>query len=156
MTPLFKKLNLKDHKNVLALHAPSTFEAELAQIEDVVTVYRGLDAAERVDFAIVFATKQHEIDGAIARLFPKMSGDAILWFCYPKGSSKKYKCDFNRDTGWSSLGQYGIEPVRQVAIDEDWSALRFRKVEYIKTMTRQAGHALSEEGKNRTEKNVNT
>jgi hypothetical protein len=32
-----------------------------------------------------------------------------------------------------------------VAIDEDWSALRFRKAEHIKTMTR--GFAMSEEGK---------
>jgi len=27
----------------------------------------------------------------------------------------------------------GFDSVRQVAIDEDWSALRFRRVEYIKT-----------------------
>mgnify|MGYP005835701873 CR=1 FL=1 len=38
-----------------------------------------------------------------------------------------------------------MEPVRQVAIDEDWSALRFRRVEYIKTMTRS--FAMTLEGK---------
>ena len=32
--------------------------------------------------------------------------------------------------------EHGFEPVRQVAIDEDWSALRFRRAEHIKTMTR--------------------
>jgi hypothetical protein len=29
-----------------------------------------------------------------------------------------------------------FEPVGMVAIDEDWSALRFRRVEFIKTMNR--------------------
>ena len=31
--------------------------------------------------------------------------------------------------------------------DEDWSALRFKKVDFIKTMKRSSVHALSEKGK---------
>ncbi|HNM27658.1 MAG TPA: hypothetical protein PKL15_19570, partial [Saprospiraceae bacterium] len=69
---------------------------------------------------------------------------------YPKGSSKTYRCEFNRDNGWQALGEVGYEPVRQVAIDEDWSALRFRRVEFIKTMTRS--FAMSEKGKQKTGK----
>ena len=34
------------------------------------------------------------------------------------------------------MGDAGFEPVRMVAIDEDWSAVRFRRVEFIKTMNR--------------------
>ena len=34
------------------------------------------------------------------------------------------------------LGEAGFEGVRQVAIDEDGSAIRFRHVDYIKSMTR--------------------
>jgi hypothetical protein len=67
----------------------------------------------------------------------KIKGDGLVWFAYPKGTSKKYTCDFNRDTGWSALGALGFEPVRMVAIEQNWSALRFRRIEYIKTMTRQ-------------------
>jgi hypothetical protein len=62
----------------------------------------------------------------------KAEGDALLWFAYPKGTSKNYQCDFNRDTGWSVIRDAGFDTVRQVAIDDDWSALRFRRVEYIK------------------------
>ncbi len=39
-----------------------------------------------------------------------------------------------------------------VAIDEDWSALRFRRAEFIKTMKRDASHALSKAGKARAKK----
>ena len=67
-----------------------------------------------------------------------------------KGSSKRYTCDFNRDTGWHVLGEAGFEPVRQVAIDEDWSALRFRRVEFIKSFKRESKHAISQRGKKRS------
>jgi hypothetical protein len=66
--------------------------------------------------------------------------------CYPKGTSKTYQSDFNRDTGWEIMGRYDMEAIRQVAIDEDWSAIRFRKADYIKSLTRKFA-ALSEKGK---------
>jgi hypothetical protein len=79
-----------------------------------------------------------------------MSPDAVLWFAYPKKSSKRYKSDISRDEGWAPLGELGFEGVRQVAIDEDWSALRFRQAGYIKTMARNQRLAMSEEGRART------
>jgi hypothetical protein len=39
-----------------------------------------------------------------------------------------------------------------VAIDEDWSALRFRRAEFIKTLTRDPGHAMSAAGRRRAGK----
>jgi hypothetical protein len=37
-----------------------------------------------------------------------------------------HRADLNRDTLWPVLGEYGMRPVSQVAVDEVWSALRFR------------------------------
>lgn len=48
-----------------------------------------------------------------------------------KGTSKRYACEFNRDTGWQVIRGLGFDSVRQVAIDEDWTTLRFRRKEYI-------------------------
>jgi hypothetical protein len=59
-------------------------------------------------------------------------GDALLWFAYPKGTSKRYQCEFNRDTGWGVIRGAGFESVRMVAIDADWSAVRFRRLNFIK------------------------
>lgn len=42
------------------------------------------------------------------------------------------KLNLNRDDGWDELKKAGFDTVRAVAIDEDWSALRFRRVEFIK------------------------
>jgi hypothetical protein len=103
-----------------------------------------LSKAKAVTFAIAFATQQTEVDKFAQQVAKASEGDAVIWIAYPKGSSKKYKCEFNRDTGWAEMGKQGFEPVRQVAIDEDWSALRFRRADFIKSMTRS--FAMSEKG----------
>ena len=131
MTKLFEKLNLKDHREILVVNAPLSFESELAALAGV-TVLRDLAKAKVVRFVLAFATAQAEVDRLAKLLSAKAEGDALLWFAYPKGTSKMYKCDFNRDTGWSVLKSAGFDTVRAVAIDEDWSALRFRRVEFIK------------------------
>jgi hypothetical protein len=110
------------------------------------------EALAILDFALAFATRKAELDAFAAAITARAGQDPLLWFAYPKGSSKRYRCDFNRDTGWEVLGAAGYEPVRQVAIDEDWSALRFRRVERIAKLTRHNSMALSAAGKARTKK----
>jgi hypothetical protein len=143
-------LNFKDHKQIVAINAPQSFQDELNAMKSVAKISTDIDKVNEVEFAICFVKTQSEIDSFISTVDKKIIGDAIIWLCYPKASSKKYKCDFNRDTGWATLGDYGLEGVRQVAIDEDWSALRFRKVEYIKNITRRESYALTNEAKQRT------
>jgi len=131
MSSVFEKLNLKEHREIVVINAPASFEAELATLKDV-TVLRDLKKAKAVQFALLFATTQTEVDSLSQTLVEKAKGDAVLWFAYPKGTSKNYTCDFNRDTGWNIIRSLGFDTVRAVAIDEDWSALRFRRVEFIK------------------------
>jgi hypothetical protein len=47
---------------------------------------------------------------------------AAFWILYPKGG----RADINRDTLWPIVAEYGFRPITQVAVDETWSALRFR------------------------------
>ena len=148
MTPLFKKLNLGSRSSITVLNAPSSFEAELTALKGI-TVVRNIKG--KVGFAIAFVTKQKELDRVSASLARTAEGDAVLWIAYPKGTSKKYTCEFNRDAGWTVLGKAGYEPVRQVAIDEDWTALRVRNVHYIKTMKRNPEGAISKAGKQRAQ-----
>jgi len=134
MASVFDKLNLKLQREIVVIDAPSSFEPELASLRDVV-VLRDAKRAKAIHFALAFATKQIEVDALSTILVAKAAVDAILWFAYPKGTSKKYTCDFNRDTGWAVLRRLGFDTVRAVAIDEDWSALRFRRVEFIQPAT---------------------
>ena len=149
MTPLFKKLNLGVGESILVLNSPESFEAELSQL-DGVTVLRKATSKLKTPFVIGFATTQAECDLVCSTIVKATEGDSIVWVAYPKGTSNKYKCDFNRDTGWTVLGDAGFEPVRQFAIDEDCTALRFRRTEYIKSLARRNTMAISPEGKHRT------
>ncbi|HET6628468.1 MAG TPA: hypothetical protein VFG91_01710 [Woeseiaceae bacterium] len=134
MSSLFKKLNLGSHSTVHVLNAPQSFESELAQLARLadVRVCRALSPKDRTAFAIAFAITRAELDAQSRKLIHAAEGDAIIWMAYPKGTSRKYKCEFNRDTGWFVLQAAGYEPVRQVAIDEDWSALRFRSSDFVR------------------------
>src|SRR5215510_439217 len=151
MSTIFNKLNLKNQTEILVLNAPESFEPELAALDNV-TIQRNAGDVKAIAFSLVFVTKQKEVDAIARTVARKATGDAIVWFAYPKGTSKKYKCDFNRDTGWAALGAAGFEGVRMVAIDEEWSALRFRRAEFIKTMTRDKKRAMTKQGKKKLAK----
>ncbi len=150
MTTLFKKLNFKGEAAIHVLEAPESFRQELAAMEAFTRVLTALSEGELSGFLMAFCTLKQQVDHIASLAANALEGDGLLWIAYPKGTSKKYKCDFNRDTGWDALGKLGFEPVRQVAIDDDWSALRFRRVAYIKKMTRS--FAMTEEGRKKTGK----
>jgi hypothetical protein len=130
-TPLFKKLNLGTHQEIVLLNAPGSFEPELKQLKGV-KILRDPAKPKNVKFAMAFAITQAQLDRASKALAAASEGDAVIWFAYPKGTSKRYTCEFNRDSGWKVIVAAGFESVRMVAIDEDWSALRFRRVAYVK------------------------
>ena len=148
MPSTFEKLNLKNQTTILVLNAPASFESEIAALHGV-TVLRNLQPLDAMDFSLAFVTTQKEVDTLAKAIAKRAKGDAVVWFAYPKGTSKRYQSEINRDTGWQALGELGFEPVRAVAIDEDWSALRFRRVEFIKTMTRANEHRMTSQGKAR-------
>ena len=68
-----------------------------------------------VKFALAFATTQAQLDRSSKTLAAAAEGDAVLWFVYPKGTSKRYRCEFNRDSGWGVIRKAGFESVRMVA-----------------------------------------
>lgn len=129
------------------LWAPAEVEAIIGAWEDAgVSVHRRMRGGS--PFVLAFVRSQAEIDRSAARLASLLGGDdPLLWMAYPKKSSKRYRSDVGRDDSWQPLGDLGFEPVRQVAIDADWSALRFRRTEKVATLTRS--RALSPSGRAR-------
>jgi len=142
------KLNLKDHQEIVIVNAPASFEPEVKAL-DGVTVKRKPADVKAIGFFLAFVTTQREVDDLATIVAKKSVPDAVVWFAYPKGSSKKYKSDISRETGNDALGAAGFEPVRMVAIDEDWTGKRFRRVAFIKNLTRDPRALVSKEGKKR-------
>ncbi|HWF07059.1 MAG TPA: hypothetical protein VG297_01280 [Bryobacteraceae bacterium] len=143
MPAVFAKLNLKDQNRIVVLNAPESFERELKLLKGV-DVVRDLKKVKAVTFSLAFVISHGEVDTLAPAIGRKAEGDAVVWFAYPKKSSKKYQSQISRDSGgWDSLGKQGFEPVRMVAIDEDWSAVRFRRAEFIRNMTRAEEYRLT-------------
>src|ERR1700679_3042944 len=97
-TPLFKKLNLGNHDEIVVFDAPGSFESELKKLKGV-TIVRNPSKPKAVRFAVAFAATQVQLDRASKVLAAAAEGDAVLWFVYPKGTSKRYSCEFNHDSG---------------------------------------------------------
>jgi hypothetical protein len=130
MATVFEKLNLGKRQELVVLQAPESFARQLAKLP-VMTIHHHMESVADADFWLAFVTRKNEVDKMATQIAKRAKGDAIVWFAYPKGTSKKYTCDFNRDTGWDVLKKAGFDTVRAVAIDEDWTALRFRRKEFI-------------------------
>ncbi len=147
MHVIFKKLQFKGQDKIYVLGAPAFFKPVLEDMSELTLVKKSPNCKQTYEFALFFVSSCDDISRLASKAAEKVPGDGILWFAYPKKSSKNYTTDISRDNGWQPLGDVGFEPVRQVAIDDDWSALRFRRAEYIKSFKRE--RAMSKTGKQR-------
>jgi hypothetical protein len=74
------------------------------------------------DTAVLFADGAGPLRAALAEHARELASPGVLWIAYPKAG----KSDLKRDTLWPMLRPYGLRPISQIAIDDTWSALRFR------------------------------
>ncbi|WP_432029613.1 hypothetical protein [Streptomyces sp. 1222.5] len=114
------KLQIKAGQSVVVLGKPDDLPLEVEATGRVAAV----DAAS-VDAVLVFVTASSDLLGADAQaVLAAARRDALAWVAYPKAG--KLGTDLNRDTLAAALSGHGVRPVRQIAIDDTWSALRFR------------------------------
>ena len=76
------------------------------------------------DALVVFCNDRAELEQRKDPLLAAASRDALTWVAYPKAG--QLGTDLNRDSVASLVSADGVRPVRQVSIDEVWSALRLR------------------------------
>ena len=72
--------------------------------------------------AVIFADGSTSLRRALTKHKKSLRRPKSLWVAYPKAN----KADINRDSVWPIVAEYGLRPISQVAIDDTWSALRFR------------------------------
>jgi len=122
---LFEKLQLKDEKNLLIQGLPSTIEKQFAKLSFAKNV-TPLLKIRKIDFALIFALNQAQLNGILAEVLPALQPHAKLWIAFPKLTSKIVS-DLNRDCTWNYLRKHGFESETQVILDYVWSALQFKK-----------------------------
>ncbi len=122
---LLEKLQLKDEKNLLIQGLPSSIEKQFIKLSFSKNV-TPLLKSRKIDFALVFAVSQKQLVSILNDIVPVLQPTAKLWVAYPKLTSK-IASDLCRDTSWVFVADYGFEGVTAIALDNVWTALRFKR-----------------------------
>lgn len=115
---VFSKLQLKPGQKVALERVPPGVDLGL----DQGSVQQDAGSADAV---IVFVKTAAELHERAEPVVTAARRDALAWIAYPKAG--QLGTDLNRDSLAALMQQFGVQPVRQVAIDDVWSALRFRR-----------------------------
>ena len=133
MTSIVKKLGLKPGMRALVVAAPSGYVRSLAPLPEGIAVSETIGGTN--DFVQFFATRRSEIEKSAKRLLQSSVPGALVWITYPKKTSGM-DSDLSREEVWAAMESTGWRPVTQIAIDDVWSALRFRPEEDVKSSRR--------------------
>jgi hypothetical protein len=111
---LAKKLNIKTGMTVQVVTGPA--EVDLSGLPTT--------AGPSADGVLVFVRTLSDIDRNLQPLFDATETGRIAWMAYPK--ARQLGTDLDRDILGKHMRQKGMDAVRQVAIDDTWSAMRFK------------------------------
>ncbi len=118
---IIKKFKFKD--NGIVLNAPKALEIEFIKLCFKST----FDKKDKRTNTLVFINDNKEYLDFLKNKSKNIETDSILWFAYPKGTSK-IKTDINRDTIRMTGEEFDVITVSAISIDDMWSALRFRPI----------------------------
>lgn len=110
------KLQIKPGHTVVVLSPPDDVELGLEHAST---------AASDADALLVFVRRATDLETEeVGHVLDAARQDRLAWVAYPKG--RQLGTDLDRDSLAALLTGRGVRPVRQIAIDDTWSALRFR------------------------------
>lgn len=117
--PVIERLQVRNGRTLAALNVPS----------NVTTVLAGAAHATigQADVVLIFTATRSKFDAALTAQLSKLKSTAILWVAYPKLTST-LAGDLSRDVIRAAVPAYRLDTVSAIAIDDDWSALRLKRV----------------------------
>jgi hypothetical protein len=132
-SPLAKKLRLAAEHSVVVLNAPDGYAAMLKP--GPTDIGTELQPDRAYDAVLLFVKDMDELRRLGATAVHAVKPNGLLWIGYPKGGQTKRETDLpatpwwvQRDVLGDITSQRGYKPVAFVAIDDTWTALRFKKV----------------------------
>jgi hypothetical protein len=111
---LARKLNLKEGVKARVIGRPRGID-----LDDVATTTSTKAAA-----VLAFSRTLSDLDATCGPAIEAARADRIAWIAYPKAG--KLDTDLNRDVLSRYLSGRGVQSVRLIALDNVWSAMRFR------------------------------
>ena len=129
MNSLAKKLLIKPNSRWLLFNAPANYNDSLTPLPDQVEIV--FNTAGTFDGIQLFVTTSAELAADLSIITPLLKDNTVFWIIYPKKNSG-ISSDLEMMSSWNAPTQYGLRPVASAAVNEVWTALRFRPVEQVK------------------------
>lgn len=124
MQALLKKLHFKE--NGIIINSPTNWQSQFVSVGFNTT----FDSNIKSKTTLIFVNDKKEFVDFLDTQLSNIEPDSILWFAYPKGTSK-IKTDIHRDILRVTAEEFNITTVAAISIDETWSALRFRPIDRV-------------------------
>ena len=121
---LAQKLAIKEGFQVLLVGAPEGYAERLGPLPSGVTLNA---PAGPYDVIQLFVDSQVQLEATLPPLKARLKPRGYIWVTWHKGTSP-VKTDVTRDTIWPFGATIGLQPVSNIAVDDDWSALRLKIV----------------------------
>lgn len=132
LSALAKKLRLAPNHRVAVLNAPPGYLPQLLPApSDLVTELR---PSQVYDVVQLFVSSTDELRSLGPSAISAVKADGLLWIAYPKGGKTRGATDLPATPWWTKrdvLGEFtgatGYRPIAFVKIDDNWTALRFKR-----------------------------
>jgi hypothetical protein len=113
---LAQKLQIRPGRTVALLRAPDRHRPLLGAIAET---------KPGADVVLLYSRSRAQLERDAGIAMAALHEGGVLWICYPKLSAKT-PSDMSREACRDAMAGHGWSPVTQIAIDDTWSALRFR------------------------------
>ena len=117
--PVAERLQVKGARRLAVLDAPPA-------IDKAIGAAKARAPAKAADVVLLFVRSQAEAKKKLPATVSGLGAAAIFWLAYPKLTSP-LAGDMSRDVIHALAPAYGLDTVSQIAIDDDWSALRLKR-----------------------------
>jgi hypothetical protein len=119
MTPLSRKLGIKEGSHILLLNQP---EGYFEKIEIPASSLNQIQpgSGQKADFIHLFTLEENQLIQQLERAIPLLSQKGALWISWKKGIKS-----FNREVVRKIGLETDLVDVKVASFDEQWSALKF-------------------------------
>ena len=118
--PIAERLQVKGERRLAVVGASADVDTKIGAMK------QRSDISE-ADVILLFAADRKQLNSALPNTLEKTPKDAIIWIAYPKLSSK-FADDLSRDLIRALAAESGLDTVSLIAIDNDWSAMRVKRM----------------------------
>ncbi len=118
--PIAERLQVKGERRLAVIGASAAVDGKIGAAK------RRCDMS-KAEVVLLFAADRAQLDSTLPGVLKRVSKDAILWIAYPKLTSK-LAGDLSRNVIHTLMATSGLDTVSQIAIDDDWSAMRVKRI----------------------------